>query len=214
MAASEDFSHRLFSEDTVTVSEDGPEVSVFLSRDDLNAIKLITELAVSENTTYLSIDSTLIVDMVGREVESIPMGGALPVGEDMYMEDTEGPVLFNFTLNLTSEILSLTFDETVSATSVDPSLLFLLPYENATMLEAISLEGSDVITTDAPVVDILIDQDTLHMIKLRTDLSTNTSNTHLLLEQGAVDICRAPASLSVPMPLKRPWREHKTSSLT
>ena len=54
-----------FSEDDSTV------VSVALTRDDLNSVKVQTNLAVSEETTFLSIDGGAVTDMEDLGVEAV-----------------------------------------------------------------------------------------------------------------------------------------------
>ena len=176
-------SHRLSFANTSTVSVNGPEIVVFISRDDLNAIKLIPELATTENNTFLSIDSFTIEDTVGLRVMNITSEEALPVSS--YIPDSFGPVLFGFNLNLTSEILTLTFDETVNATSIFLAGFILHP-TNVTSPDGIPLTGSTVLSMDSPVIEILLDTDELNLVKLRTDLATQRENTYLEIQPGNV----------------------------
>ena len=153
-------------------------VYIDISRDDMNAIKAIPELATSRNNTFIRIESKTISDMSGLRVQTSDIIQVLD-----YKEDTVSPVLYNFTLNLTSEIITLTFDETVNSTIIINGLL-LFPTSNET-LDGIFLDGN-VLSEDSEIIEIMIDRDILHLIKQQTNLATNSSNTYLRIKQGSV----------------------------
>ena len=94
-----------------------PILTISIGSRDLNAIKRIFELANSLNSTYIAVEEDVVQDMVELLTVPITSGQALRV--DSYVSDTTGPRLLSFTLNLTSEFLILTFDETVNVDSFD-----------------------------------------------------------------------------------------------
>ena len=178
-------SYRLSSENTITDSPSGPEIIVQISTEDMNAIKYINELATSEDNTYITIDSTTIMDMVGLTVTPITIMNATRAA--VYMRDTMPPVLQNFTLNLTSEILSLTFNETVNATSINLNSIEL--HNSNSSISQIDFAGSEIISDNSNIIDIEIDTEILHVIKLMLNLATNDSNTYLqLLTDSVLDL--------------------------
>ncbi|XP_065888525.1 uncharacterized protein [Dysidea avara] len=169
------FSYRLSSENTDTSSINGPEIVVQISTEDMNAIKLITELATAQNNTYITIDATTINDMVGISVVPITPVNAERAAQ--FMRDTVGPILQNFTLNLTSEILTLSFNETVNASSVN--LNGILLHNSNSSISQIDFVNSIVISNDSHIINIQIDIDILHVIKLMLDLATDEQNTYI-----------------------------------
>lgn len=177
-------SHRLFSVNSTTSSSDGPTLVVDISTDDLNAIKAILDLATSRDNTYLSIDLQTVRDIVGINVVNISSNDALPVSD--FQEDTLSPILLAFSLNLTSEILTLTFTETVNASSINLAG-FSLHADNTTLfVGGVSLVDSFVLSDNFPTIEVQIDRDELNMIKLRTDLATDDNNTFLRIEANSV----------------------------
>lgn len=95
------------------------QVEVYLSPEDANAIMNLTSLATSSRDTYLSLTSSLVEDTFGLSVEPIRNTTALPLSSpSAYTIDTSPPILTAFSFNLSSEILTLSFDEVISANLV------------------------------------------------------------------------------------------------
>jgi len=91
------------------------DVTVTLLPEDLNAIKSLLTLGTSVSDTYLSLTPYLLEDMNGNLVVDISAESAQQAYD--VIPDITGPELLSFNLNLTSDILSLSFSETVSASS-------------------------------------------------------------------------------------------------
>ena len=161
---------------------DGPMQSVIVSVTDRNAIKQLYNLATSENNTYLSLSSGGVLDM-----SNLPILEAVPIRVNEYTADSTPPRLQHFALNLTSEVLSLTFDETVNTASLNITYLTLFSEENTTVASEVRLEHYRSITDEnSTTIDILLALDHLHDIKLDTYLATSMYNTYLHISGGAV----------------------------
>ena len=166
-------------------STDDPIITVYIGSTDLNAIKAIYELANPPNSTYISITEYAVEDMVGLSVQPVYLNESLAA--DSFVEDTTGPVLLSFTLNLTSELLILTFDETVNVDSFNVSHIVvqsdgnfsIATYHTLRDYRAISMENSTIIT-------VLLALDDLHEIKLDTELATSENDTYLQILSAAV----------------------------
>jgi len=104
-------------------------VIIRLDRDDLNALKA-QEIANSEDTAYLLIDDGTVLDQTGNP-NTPRINGLNALMVDMYMEDMSGPILQNFNLNLTSDTLTLLFDETVRVSTLDVNQITLYGYNNS-----------------------------------------------------------------------------------
>ena len=85
--------------------------AVELTRSDLNLIKFLRDLAVSEPTTYLSITSGLIADSNNNPVVEISSDSAQRVSN--FTADRTPPVLLSFNLDVNTGQIYITFDETV-----------------------------------------------------------------------------------------------------
>ena len=167
-----------------TSSNDNTTIVITIGRDDLNIIKNLTELARSENDTYLSITSRAIKDMNMNLVEEILPTDPLEVY--FYQDDITGPVLNTFDLNMDSEILTLYFDETVDITSIRYPM-FTLHSTNDTNGTSIVFSNSSVISNNSPDIDIKLDFYHVQRIKLDEGLAIDDSTTYLTISMGAID---------------------------
>ena len=165
-------------------SQNGPTVVIEIGETDLNAIKFLTQLAQDYSSTYLSVSAYAIRDMNDNRVVEISDLFAADVRA--YMADVTGPILRNFSLNLTSERLTLTFDETVDFSSIQPDLITIqnaeIPTSYYRLSQAVPIgENSSILTLNLTATKLDLNQ-----IKLRDDLATDLDNTFISLMPGAV----------------------------
>ena len=164
-------------QNSTTAFETLTRVNVFLSDEDANNIKRITSLATSINNTYLSFMNSLVRDTFSNPVRGILNITGIRVRD--YTRDATSPVFTSFSFNLTSEILSLTFDETVNAASVQPQLITF--QSDSSGSDPVPLTGGIVSSEDSTIIYIqLVDID-LHNIKRSLNLATRLNNTCLTL---------------------------------
>jgi len=151
---------------------------------DLNEIKRLTELATSEENTFLRMAAAGIQDMNGNYIVPIPDFMALRVTQ--FTPDETRPEVIRFDLNLSTEKLILTFSETVNATSVEVTGIFVqfAAYSDPPGLR--QLVGGTVLTPDDTVVEIQLSSSDLNYIKSIPFLATSTMNTYLRVENYTV----------------------------
>ena len=167
-----------------STSQNGPVVVIEIGETDLNSIKFLTQLAQAESSSYLSFSLYAIQDMNGNSVEAVPE--SLAAGVDSYMVDVTGPVLRSFSLNLTSERLVLTFDETIDFSAIQSDLITIQNAEPPTsyyrLSQAIPIgENSPIL-----VLNLTATQLDLNQIKLRDNLATDLNSTFISLMPGAI----------------------------
>ena len=177
----------------------GVVIKTQLSSTDVNGIKARPTLAVSASTTFLTVSSSGIADLNMKQVEAILFTSAL--NTTCFEPDSENPSLRSFTFDLGSKYLALTFDETVNHTSINMTTLTIYSSRNMTVARSITLSEGDTITTsfsDVVVVEMTVDD--INYIKRFRDFGTNSTNTFLVLEEGAVyDMVDLPiAAITVP----------------
>ena len=176
-----------YPEYSFTNSTDDPVVTVYIGTSDLNAIKAIYQLATSSNNTFISFPNDTVLDMINLLVEPILEYSALPVAAGGYQEDVTGPLLLSYTLNLTSEELILTFDETVNVGSFNITHIRLQSGENPVISSDHALRDYRTISSDnSTTVTILLSLDDLDDIKLDTDLAVSSETTWLYIDSPAV----------------------------
>ena len=155
-----------------TNSTDDPIITVYIGSTDLNAIKAIYELANFPNSTYISITEETVADMIGLPVQPLSPNASLAAGT--FVEDTTGPVLLSFTLNLTSEMLILTFDETVNVDSFNITHITVQSDSNFSLSTYHSLRDyRAIVMENTTTISVLLALDDLHEIKLDTELATS-----------------------------------------
>jgi hypothetical protein len=151
---------------------------LFLQRDETIAENASTSLLT------LNADLPTFKDMaiMGNPVNvSIPTSGS-------FIEDRFAPVLLNFTLDMTTQILAMTFGEIVrGGAGINTSLLRLQDQANVPVY-FVDLSGWEVLTqTNEFIISVFTNfNQNLNAIKDLLNLATADSNTYLRLFQGAV----------------------------
>ena len=163
------------------LSDDGPFLEVILSRQDLNELKRL-EIAYEPWRTYLTMESTAVMDIEGHSV--IPFDNAVDarrIKDENYVRDTTGPILENFDLDMSNETLTLYFDETVRASSLNVTQITL--HSDNTMNGSIYAltNSSSVVGPQNNYHTLIIDlgENDLNNIKRFTSLATSENSTFL-----------------------------------
>ena len=169
-------------------SSDNTIIEINIGIEDLNAIKKIYQLATTVGNTFISIPEEVINDMVGLTVDPISTDEGQQVAE--YIEDSESPILVNYSLDLSTELISLTFDETVNVHSLVINRIIIQSApdnDNNDTIYSINLKHSaDLSSENSTVVSFKLDYDDLNDIKLQIMLATRQNNTWLRLRSGAI----------------------------
>ena len=169
---------------TGSESENGPVVVINIGEEDANRIKFLTQLAQDDNSTFISFSQCALTDTNRNEIVEVLNSNATQVNN--YIADSTGPILRNFSLNLTSELLTLVFDETVDFSSLRAMLV---------MLNTSSVYGQSYrLTTAVPVgpnshilvLNLTATQRDLNEVKLLSRLAIDQDSTHIILSDGAI----------------------------
>ena len=164
-------------------------VKVQITEYDLNNIKALLDLATDLADTYLTIEEASVLDTSGNPVLGSTPEDATAISD--LTEDGTRPELLAFDLDLDSGNLTLTFSETVLATSLNPTAFTFQSLESlALMAENRSLfytltEGN-VTTLENTVLVLQIPNSDLNQLKRRSRLATDQSNTFLSITEDAV----------------------------
>ena len=162
---------------------DDPTITINLTVSDLNEIKRIRGLATDVDNTYISLTSDVVYDTSGFSLTEITTEQARKAG--LHVPDTTSPILLEFSLNISSDELSLTFDETVSAGDVIPNRITVMSSDvNETFVTLTN--SSSVILNDSTVIIVALGMRDLDRIKLDTGLAVDNSTTRLLIVNETV----------------------------
>ena len=179
-----------------------PEVSFNFIWDDLNNIKRETCLATDVSNTYLSIDMGAILDMNDNPIQDIDQNSARFAKR--VIPDGVSPTLDRFDLNLTTEILTLYFDETVDVSTFDPTEITIYASPLQLIVEIVNLNstnssieyyssevnytlvGGYVIGGDDPVVELKLSITDLNAVKAIAEVATEENNTFVSITNNTV----------------------------
>ena len=172
----------------VSVSPPLNIISIVLTNDDLNQIKIRETLAVDNSSLYLSLTSIAIMDMDGNSVLQSPTFSV-----SSFIPDTTPPRLLNFAIDMNRGELTLRFDETVNATSLIFDYLALINNETFMPIPIDpdtqhQLNGGRLLTDNLPEVTFAFTEADLNEIK-RQDMCTRTLGVldcFLVYRSGAI----------------------------
>ena len=175
-------------------------VEVHLSNVDLNELKRREFLAASDNTTHIAFNEFLVRDMNNNLNEPEEALQA-----ELFVPDMVSPRLNEFALDLTNEILTLSFSETVDASTIDVTGITLLSgpsveingtaagnitVYNRVLVGGVVLspgEGGSTLGPNDPVILLKLDSGDLNYIKSVMGLTTEVNNTWLSLQPFTID---------------------------
>ena len=167
-----------------TLSANSPVQEVLLSFD-IDRIKVANNLATSPNNTFLTILPSAVRDVSGNSLTAIDSTSALQVS--IYREDITQPSLLSWELNLNTEILSLTFEETVDLYSFNASGFTLVNTRSLPSAEYTLTNTSFAHNFNSPaVLVVLLSRLDLNGIKAADNLATSINNTFLTATANGV----------------------------
>ncbi|XP_062518522.1 uncharacterized protein LOC134193700 [Corticium candelabrum] len=167
----------------LTANVDGTELTLNISLDDLNNVKA-RGIGLSNARTWMLLSNTSIVDMNGRYV--VPrLDGINAVGVDNYTTDTTRPTLDSFNINFSEETITLSFSETVDASSINVTLFTILSDGNSSIAFTLT-ETSEASQFDRPVIVITMSEEDLNELKKQPQLAVSKETTRLSITADSV----------------------------
>ena len=154
---------------------------ITLNEMDVLSLQLLTDLAVSRETTFITLSSMAIRDTTGVQVTSIPDSNAIPVRN--YTADITPPQLLRFDLDLDTGFLNLTFTEVIAASSFIPALVSFSP-TNATIAN-ITLTSSNPPEANGLRIPVILSEIDLNTLKSSQFVAKMRQSTYLFFDEGA-----------------------------
>ncbi|KAL5488651.1 hypothetical protein EMCRGX_G017627 [Ephydatia muelleri] len=163
-----------------------PEVTIVLLDADLNKIKQLKWLAVSNVSTLLSITALAANDTFQNPIVPILQQNATPVS--LWTPDTTSPVLLSFAFDENTGVLMLTFDETVPISSFNATTVTLTNLNgiNYTLQSQPPLQGAALSPNDSIIITLNLSTVDLNALKILPPLVTSVNNTYILLQANTV----------------------------
>ena len=175
------YSEQLVNSTVITLGSE-MVISIQISTDELNAIKVLPTLAHNRASTFLSIDDSTanLRDVANNLVEGVSSTNAQRVLR--FVRDTTPPQLTSFSIDLHDGSISFTFDEAIDVNATIPSRITIT---NSTGTARYTLVGGSSMTSyDISFVWQLI-LDDHNALKANVYIATDNTNTYLALDQGA-----------------------------
>ncbi|KAL5489588.1 hypothetical protein EMCRGX_G018698 [Ephydatia muelleri] len=169
----------------INASSDRLTVNLSLSTIDLNQLKMST-FAFSKNTTFISLAAGTVTDASTNQIVAINTTSAKQAAG--FVSDTTPPQLSNFTLDLNSQSLLMTFNEPVLLNSVTITGISLQNSSTAP-ITAFSLTPGTVFSSSinvSTVVTISLSTADVTFIELNPDFVKNVYNTHITISNGSI----------------------------
>jgi len=159
------------SANSAVLPKDGTTLVVDISKADMDEIKRKDDLAILSNSTFIHVTSKFVADMNNQLL--VPSSGMQCT---VFTPDTTSPVLQAFYLDLTLDTLTMSFSETIDASTLNVSQVVLWSTTESYTLNTstLRLEPKDslFVTVDLSVVD-------LNAIKAQKALAISAPTTYL-----------------------------------
>jgi hypothetical protein len=154
--------------------QDGTQISFTLLIVDANEIKTLDALAVSKETSVVTLTEDFVRDMNGNRIAAVLPSNGFTV--DAFTADSTPPVLLRFAVDLDAGELALTFDEVVRGLSINPDEITLrggMNYaggSNLTLTGGIGATGVSWIKSDTERTFDHPDSEVVTVALTKTDL--------------------------------------------
>ena len=156
------------------------EVEVTISEEELDAIKLLQQLAIDENSTFVVLQNETVPDLSYNSLRGVTREA------DLFTPDTTPPELVSFALDLTLDMLQLTFSEAVDTSSLNTTLFTLQSDSNETELAYVLTPVSRTFDNSGRVFNITLGPADLNAIKADTALAVDNTTTFLYLDYASI----------------------------
>jgi len=154
-------------------------VTITLSTNDLNAIKLDDKLAVN-GKVYIRHSDKLVLDLQGVKVAAVDASSAFSA---TLSEDKTSPQLVGFGINMDTGKIIVTFAEPVRAQSFNATKLTI--QDAATASESYTLKGGAESTTNGLELTVTMTVDDLVALKKKS-MASGKTDTYMTLTADAV----------------------------
>ena len=169
--------------DSSTANSDGTAIVINLSATDFNALTADTGLAVSQATSYVTIATTAIDDMAGNDVTAITDTSG--VQATTFTAETTAPTLSSWVLDMTAQTATLTFSETVNASSLNVTAITI--QDAATATTSYVLTDSSTASSNDTAIVIDLSATDFNALTANTGLAVSQATSYVTIAATAID---------------------------
>ena len=180
--------YRLTSYGTRIQVENAATITILLSDDDADALRLLPHVATMASNTYMSLDPGIVTDrsVQRNPAQPISRAEALPVSN--YTADTLPPYFQNYILNLAQNSMTLTFSEPVVVSSFNPTHITMRSSGDPATGIGYNLTGGTVRTTQyaSRFISFTLTNEDIMFLKTTSEIATTRTNSYLFASAGLV----------------------------
>ena len=160
-------------------------IEVFVSENDLNAIKALASVGVEESTSFLTLSHGIVSDIRGNTITEDQTVGASSI-----IRDAVSPSLNSFAFEFTNSgkapaALVLEFSETVDVSSFQYDQIVLHQFSNGSG-EMVTLSSSPLPISNSRRVSILLINDDLELFNRAAPVAVDLTSTFLTLSNSSL----------------------------
>jgi hypothetical protein len=157
-------------------------IRVIFSKDDGDELKRLTALATGIDTTFVALSGSAVADMSGNWIT----GGSVVQASD-FTSDATRPTLVAAVLDLSQEVMNLTFSETVNASTFEYTAVTLQSSgDPAATSVTLSTPEAYIVGDTAVSLSISLGDDDLNEIKRNSNLCVSTGTCFVNFVAGMV----------------------------
>ena len=178
-AVSPSQSYQLRYSGEVVSPRNSENLTVLLHQDDLTFVKDNIDLFASTGTSQLSFTDNFIQDMSDNFIDAVTAAIAIQARD--YQSDTIGPLLLEFSLDMDSGLVNLTFNEPIDSLYFDPESITIqnAAFNTSQSFTLLGNEGSISVNSPSTILTFVIRSADLLILKSVTDLATSINDTFL-----------------------------------
>jgi hypothetical protein len=182
---------------STTNSSVGYTMTVYLAENDIVAVKLVSGLARSVGTTFITLVGA-VQDYRGNDVLAVTNGFAVRAGR--YTPDTTAPTLLSFDFNASDVTMVLRFSKAVDASSLNISQATLQSLSNGGSGLSLTVGSSAMSTLSADRKDLHVNLDASDKVALKASvgLCSSPSSCFLSFSSSLVNDLIGQAVVAVP----------------
>jgi hypothetical protein len=168
---------------TVT-SDNGLLINVRMTKEDMDNIKTQQGLATNLGDTHVAITDQLIADMNGNRVVRVPEANARKAAT--YTKDKTRPSLNSFDLDMDTQVLTLSFSESMNASSLDVSSIVFFNAKEKAGNEHYTLTEGVTSTANVPVITVKLSRTDFDALSALPELCSNKTSAVLYISGGTI----------------------------
>ena len=189
----------------LAVDESLLSIAVTLTRSDRVNIKLISSLATVRGNTYIFLGNSAVEDLSGNANLGMHITQAIQLSPGGFSEDISPANLVEFQLDLNTALLSLTFDDVIDSTSINPMSLTLQNKPSSPTSYIALISSSTQSNENSDLIYISLSKRELLRLKLDLTLATSAVDCYTSMDSSfATDIenrpvVAIPSSFALPL---------------